>query len=89
MVGITFEKSGCPCLSCIYLLQVTRMNKKSNGDCDLRVYCSISGCPKGVTRQRENYADIKQFETYCRITDCIEMLKRCIENKSKGRAGVA
>ena len=88
MSGIMFEKDDCPCLKCIYLMQATRMNESANGDCDMQIHCAISGCPKGVNIKSGCLPNTKQMETYRKLSGCIEMLKRCIELKSKGRAEI-
>jgi hypothetical protein len=83
MAGIKLENNDCPCLRCMYLIQVTRINEESNGNCDLLIHCSIPGCPEGVTQKRKSTLDTKQSEAYRKISSCIEMLKRCIELKNK------
>ena len=84
MNGVTYEKDDCPCLSCVYLLQATRLNEKPNGEYSLNINCGITGCPKGFQslRKQNNDQGIRS-----RISDCIKMLNRCIDLKSKDKGG--
>jgi hypothetical protein len=84
MNGIKFENNDYPCLRCMYLTQVIKVNEDSEGNSDLRVYCSIAGCPEGVIQKGIILKTPQQTEAYRKISNCIEMLKRCIELKSKG-----
>lgn len=88
LIGIKFEENSYPCLRCIYLIQATRINEESSGEYDLHVNCAISGCPKGESQKKNNCINIKKTEAYIKISNCIEMLKRCLELKSKGRDGI-
>lgn len=83
MGGVKFEENDCPCLNCMYLVQVTKRNEETNGNCDLRIHCAIFGCPEGVSPKKNNSTNSKESEVQKKIYDCIEMLKRCIELKSK------
>lgn len=85
MVEVKVEKDHCPCLSCMYLVQVTKINEEINGNYDLRINCAISGCPHGVSQKNTNSISSKKSEAHRKISDCIKMLERCIELKSKGR----
>lgn len=84
MNGFTYEKNDCPCLSCVYLLQATRKNEKPNGEYSLKINCGITGCPKGFQSLREQN---KNQGVLRRISDCIKMLNRCIDLKSKDKGG--
>ena len=84
MGGIKFEENDCPCLNCMYLVQVTKINEETNGKCDLRINCAISGCPKGVSTKKNNSINIRNTEVHKKVYDCIEMIKRCIELKEIG-----
>lgn len=84
MNGVTYEKGDCPCLSCVYLLHATRINEKPNGQYSLKINCGITGCPRGFKnlRKQNNNQGIRS-----RISDCIKMLNRCIDLKSKDKGG--
>lgn len=75
------EKNYCICLSCMYLIQATKTNEDANGSYDLKIYCGIKGCPKGyyekITKQHVS-------EAFKKISHCIDILRRCIDLKSKG-----
>lgn len=88
MNGIKFESNDYPCLRCMYLTQVIKVNEDSEGNSDLRVYCSIAGCAEGVIQKGIIFKTPQQTKAYRKISNCIEMLKRCIELKSKGSAGI-
>ena len=81
MIGVKYEKKDCPCLSCMYLIQATKINEELDGSYDLKINCSITGCPKGFFKKNATH---QSSEAFLKISNCIEMLKRCIELKSKG-----
>ena len=84
MAGIKYEMDNCPCLKCMYLIQATNMNEEPDGKCDLRIHCGISGCPNGVMQNAKKSSIAEYSDARKKISDCIEMLKRCIEQKSNG-----
>ena len=84
MNGVTYYDDSCPCFSCVYLLQATRINEKPNGEYSLKINCGITGCPRvfKFLRKQNNNQGIRS-----RISDCIKMLNRCIDLKSKDKGG--
>lgn len=81
MNGINFEENECPCFSCIYMSQITKKNETLDGKYDLLVQCAISGCPKGFSQQLDKKFNFKNSKTYKKISRCMDIIKRCIENK--------
>lgn len=84
MAGIKYEMDDCPCLKCMYLIQAIRLNEEPDGKCDLRIHCGISGCPNGFMQNAKNLSNEECIKARNKIFNCIEMLKRCIEQKSNG-----
>lgn len=81
MGGINFEENDCPCLRCLYLTQATKVNEENDGSYNLKINCSIAGCPEGFVKKK---APAKSSEAIVKLSNCIEMLKRCIDLKSDG-----
>lgn len=81
------EKNSCRCLSCNYLLYVSKYNEDINGDYDLKVYCQLIDCPfKRQERIRNKKQENKKLAAK-KIEACIEMLTHCIELKSSKQKG--
>ena len=84
MIRVQLDNNDCPCLRCMYLVQVTRINEKPDGSHDLRINCGISGCPEGVAIKDRRTVKFENSHVHRKIFDCIEMLERCIRQKSNG-----
>lgn len=82
MNDINAAGSHCRCISCNYLLCAIKKNEDAAGNYDLKIHCQLARCPENEEiKQSNKYAVDK--EAYKRINECVQMLRRCIQLKSK------
>lgn len=81
MAGVTYSIDPMKCYQCNYLLTVERIEPE-NGESKVKIFCGIKGCPFSKNTQSSLNNRQKEIARQ-KIEQCIEMLKKCIENKSQ------